>query len=89
MAMFGKAKAQFSLGRFPEALQLYQQLLERAPDMIDPDPRIGIGCCLWQLGYKEQAKNAWQRSLELNGDSKIANVLLGLYYLDESSQYSN
>ncbi|KAI7285242.1 TPR-like protein [Hortaea werneckii] len=88
MAMFGKAKAQFSLGRFPEALQLYQQLLERAPDMVDPDPRIGIGCCLWQLGYKDQAKNAWQRSLELNADSKIANVLLGLYYLDESSQYS-
>ena len=87
MAVLGKAKAQFSLGRYPEALQLYQQALERAPDMIDPDPRIGIGCCLWQLGYKDHAKSAWQRSLELNKDSKIANVLLGLYYLDESSQY--
>ncbi|KAK5121875.1 hypothetical protein LTR85_004446 [Meristemomyces frigidus] len=87
MAILGKAKAQFSLGRYPEALSLYQQALERAPDMIDPDPRIGIGCCLWQLGHKENAKTAWQRSLELNENSKIANVLLGLYYLDESSQY--
>lgn len=87
MAVLGKAKAQFSLGRYPEALQLYQQAMERAPDMLDPDPRVGIGCCLWQLGHKENAKSAWQRSLELNENSKIANVLLGLYYLDESSQY--
>ncbi|KAH9842239.1 tetratricopeptide repeat protein 1-like [Teratosphaeria destructans] len=87
MAMLGKARAQFSLGRFAEALALYQQTLEKAPDMFDPDPRIGIGCCLWQLGYKGHAKSAWQRSLELNENSKIAHVLLGLCYLDESGQY--
>jgi len=89
MAMLGKAKAQFSLGRYAESLLLYQQTLERAPDMIDPDPRIGIGCCLWQLHHKEHAKAAWQRSLELNQNSKTANVLLGLSYLDESSQYAS
>lgn len=88
LAVIGKAKAQYSMGMFAPALALYQQALERAPDMIDPDPRIGIGCCLWQLGHKEQAKAAWQRSLDLNEESKIANILLGLYYLDESSQYS-
>ncbi|WPH00709.1 tetratricopeptide repeat protein 1 [Acrodontium crateriforme] len=88
MAMLGKAKALFSLGKYAESLAIYQQTLEKAPDMIDPDPRIGIGCCLWHLGHKEHAKAAWERSFELNKDSKIANVLLGLFYLDESSQYS-
>ena len=89
MAIIGKAKTQFSLGKYPEAYVLYQQVLERAPDMIDPDPRIGIGCCLWQLGYKNNAHDAWERSLALNPQSKIANILLGLYHLDETSHYSS
>ena len=88
LAIMGKAKAQFSLGSWPQALQLYQQALERAPDMLDPDPRIGIGCCLWQLGHKEHARTAWQRSLDLNSTSQIAHILLGLSYLDESGQYA-
>lgn len=88
MAVMGKARVNFSLGKFADALQGYQIILERAPELVDPDPRIGIGGCLWQLGHKEEAKNAWDRALELNPDSKIANILLGLYYLDSSSKYS-
>lgn len=88
MALMGKARAVYSSGKYAEALQLYQQALERAPDMIDPDPRIGIGCCLWQLGHKEPAHAAWERSLELNPDSGTAHVLLGLYYLEQSSHYA-
>ena len=65
MAVLGRARAQFSLGKYGDALQGYQHVLNRAPDLIDPDPRVGIGCCLWQLGYKEDAKVAWQRALEL------------------------
>ncbi|EOD47725.1 Tetratricopeptide TPR-1 [Neofusicoccum parvum] len=87
MATLGKARVQYSLGKYADALQCYQQVLERAPDMVDPDPRIGIGCCLWQLGHKDDAKNAWQRALELCPDSKTANILLGLYHLNVSSQY--
>lgn len=30
-----------------------------------PDPRIGIGLCLWAIGDREKAKMAWQRSVEL------------------------
>lgn len=89
MAVLGKAKAQFSAGKIAEAYALYQQVLERAPDMIDPDPRIGIGCCLWQMGHKENAREAWERSLQLNEHSKIANILLGLYYLDQSSHFNS
>ncbi|KAK8199529.1 hypothetical protein IWZ00DRAFT_521580 [Phyllosticta capitalensis] len=87
MALLGKARVQYSLGKYADSLGLYQKVLELEPRMLDPDPRIGIGCCLWQLGHKEDAKNAWQRSLELCPDSKTANILLGLYHLNESSQY--
>lgn len=85
MAVLGKARAQFSLGKYQDALEGYQDALHKMPDMVDPDPRIGIGCCFWQLGYKEDAKTAWERALEINPDSKIANILLGLFYLDSSA----
>ena len=85
-ALLGKAKAQYSLNNIPQALALYQQALERAPDMIDPDPRIGVGVCLWTLGHKELASQAWQRSLTLNPQSKIANVLIGLYLLSQANK---
>ncbi|KAI1878004.1 uncharacterized protein JN550_000186 [Neoarthrinium moseri] len=86
LALMGKARALFSLGKYPEACSLYQDVLRKMPDMVDPDPRIGIGACFWQLGFKDDAKQAWERSLELNPESKIANILLGLYYLDSSAK---
>ena len=86
MAVMGKAKANFSLGKYAEALSGYQDALRKRPDMIDPDPRIGIGCCFWQLGYKEDAVAAWRRSLELDPGSKIANILVGLFYLESSGR---
>ncbi|KAK0124424.1 hypothetical protein ONS95_015054 [Cadophora gregata] len=85
LAQLGKARALFSLGKYAEALEGYQDALHRMPDLVDPDPRIGIGCCFWMLGFKEDAKIAWERALEINPDSKIANILLGLFYLDSSS----
>lgn len=88
MALLGKARATYTMGRYADALQMYQQALERAPDMLDPDPRIGLGCCLWALGHKDHAHAAWDRSLELNPNSSIAHTLLGLYYLDQSSHFS-
>lgn len=88
MALMGKARALFSLGKFAEALLNYQTALEYSPDLYEPDPRIGIGCCLWQLGHKEDAHTAWQRALEVNSSSKVANMLMGLYHVDHSSQYA-
>lgn len=84
LALMGKARALFSMQKYGESLTMYQDVLVKMPDLIDPDPRIGIGCCLWQLGFKEDAKMAWERSLELNPKSKIANILLGQFYLDAS-----
>jgi RNA polymerase-associated protein CTR9 len=79
MAKMGKARVHYSMGKYADALKVYQNVLESSPDLIDPDPRIGIGCCFWQLGFKEDAAAAWQRSLDLNPKSKIALVLLGVY----------
>lgn len=84
LAVMGKSRALFSLGKYAEALAGYQDVLAKMPDLVDPDPRIGIGCCFWQLGFKDDAKLAWERCLEINPESKIANILLGLYYLDAS-----
>lgn len=88
LALMGRSRALYSLGKFAEALSGYQEVLTKAPELVDPDPRIGIGCCFWQLGFKEDAKAAWERSLEITPDSKVANILLGLYYLDKSGQVS-
>lgn len=82
MAVMGKARTLYSLGKYPEALAAFQQVVARMPDFVDPDPRLGIGCCLWQLGHKEDAREAWERCLEINPDEKVANIYLGLYYLD-------
>lgn len=84
MAVLGKSRTLFSLGKYADALEGYQEALHKMPELVDPDPRIGIGCCFWQLNYKDDAKTAWERSLEINPKSKIANILLGLYYLDAS-----
>lgn len=85
LALMGKARAFFSMHKYPDALAAYQDVLQKMPDLVDPDPRIGIGCCLWQLGFKQDAKVAWERCLDINPDSKVANILLGLFYLDASS----
>jgi RNA polymerase-associated protein CTR9 len=87
MAKMGKARVSYSLGKWAEALKGYQNVLESSPDLIDPDPRIGIGSCFWQLGFKEDAAGAWQRSLDLNPKSKIAQILLGLYNFYLSAQH--
>lgn len=84
LALMGKARAFFSLRKYSDALVTYQDVLQKMPDLVDPDPRIGIGCCFWQLGFKDDAKMAWERCLEVNPNSKVANILLGLYYLDAS-----
>ena len=71
MAQLGKARTLFSLARYPESLECYQDVLAKMPDLRDPDPRIGIGCCLWQLTYVEEAKEAWERALELVCNSVV------------------
>ncbi|KAK6502709.1 hypothetical protein TWF506_003284 [Arthrobotrys conoides] len=81
VALMGKARWLFSKARYDKALECYQEILRKKPDM-DPDPRIGIGLCFWMLNFKDDAKIAWERALELDPDSKVANLLMGIYYLN-------
>ncbi|KAI5286804.1 hypothetical protein KEM54_006498 [Ascosphaera aggregata] len=87
LAIMGRARTLYLLGRYPDALESYQKVLLMMPHMVDPDPRIGIGSCLWHLDFREQAKEAWSRALAMNPESKVANILLGAYYLWDSSRH--
>lgn len=74
MAILGRSRAQYLLGRYAEALEGYQKVLMKMPGLTDPDPRIGIGCCLWQLGFKDQAKVAWERALAVVSYARLLGV---------------
>ena len=87
MALMGRARTLYMQGKAAQALQCYQDVLSLVPHLTDPDPRIGIGCCFYQLGFKEKALAAWTRSLELSPRSKVAKTLLAVYYIKESAKY--
>ncbi len=91
IALLGKGCILLRQRQYPQALQIYQKLLEitlhinAAPQngqdgdrWAGPDPRIGIGLALWGLGRLEDARRAWKRSLALNPVSHSALTLLGL-----------
>ena len=79
LATMGKARVLYGKKRYDKALEAYQEVLMKRPDM-DPDPRIGIGMCFWSLGFKDDARMAWERALEIDPDSKVAHVLMAAYY---------
>jgi len=64
LALMGRARILFQKQKYEKALETYQEVLTRRPDM-EPDPRIGIGMCFWKLNFREDAKGAWERVLEL------------------------
>ncbi|KAI5790268.1 hypothetical protein EDC01DRAFT_788532 [Geopyxis carbonaria] len=84
VAQMGKARVMYSRKRYDKALECYQDVLTKRPDM-DPDPRIGIGMCFWQLGFRDDARHAWERVLEIDPNSKVAHILMASYYLHVGS----
>ncbi|PCH35997.1 RNA polymerase II-associated protein [Wolfiporia cocos MD-104 SS10] len=83
VALLGKAKIMYARRQFHQALKLFQTVLKLKPDCL-PDPRIGIGLCLWAMDHKEKAKAAWQRSVEVNPSEWSAQLLLGLEAINAS-----
>ncbi|EAU91100.2 pol II transcription elongation factor [Coprinopsis cinerea okayama7 len=77
------ARVLFQKKFYKEALRLYQDVLRYKPN-CKPDPRVGIGMCLWALGHKEKAKQAWQRSLEVNPGGWQVQLLLGIESINAS-----
>ncbi|KAI0368298.1 RNA polymerase II-associated protein [Pilatotrama ljubarskyi] len=87
VALLGKAKIAYARRQFPQALKLFQKVLQLNPN-CRPDPRIGIGLCLWAMDHKAKAKAAWQRSIEVNPGDWSAQLLLGLEALNSSKNES-
>lgn len=85
-AQLGKARVLFAKRQYKAALACYQAVLVAKPKMTSPDPRIGLGLCLWNIDDKPLALKAWNRSLELK-ESAAVHALIGLWYLDDAIQY--
>ncbi|WWC69705.1 uncharacterized protein I206_103648 [Kwoniella pini CBS 10737] len=81
IALTAQARLQFARRAHEAALLTYQKLLSLNPEM-SPDPRIGLGLCLWQLGDKAKARLAWERALSREPDSWVCLLLLGLASLN-------
>ncbi|KAH7907720.1 hypothetical protein BJ138DRAFT_1116454 [Hygrophoropsis aurantiaca] len=83
IALLGKARILYARRSYPQALKLFQTVLSLNPACV-PDPRIGIGLCLWAMDHKAKAKAAWERSLEVNPSQWAAQLLLGLESINAS-----
>ncbi|KAH9858911.1 RNA polymerase II-associated protein [Lenzites betulinus] len=83
VALLGKAKIAYTRRQYSQALKLFQKVLQLNPN-CRPDPRIGIGLCLWAMDHKAKAKAAWERSVEVNPGECSAQLLLGLEALNNS-----
>lgn len=59
-----QARILYARRQYPASLKVFQHVLSLSPRCL-PDPRIGIGLCLWAMDHKTQAKAAWARSLEV------------------------
>ncbi|TFK44271.1 RNA polymerase II-associated protein [Crucibulum laeve] len=83
VALLGKARILYARRNYKESLKLFQDILRYNPQCI-PDPRIGIGLCLWAMDHKAKAKAAWERSLEVNPSEWAAQLLLGIETINGS-----
>ncbi|KAF9518383.1 hypothetical protein BS47DRAFT_1338316 [Hydnum rufescens UP504] len=86
-ALLGKARIFYTRRQHRDALKVFQRALTLKPNAT-PDPRIGIGLCLWALGNRDKARAAWARSLEVNPNEWASQLLLGLEALNASRESS-
>ncbi|TKY87045.1 hypothetical protein EX895_003722 [Sporisorium graminicola] len=98
LALLGKACILLRKRNYAPALKLYQQALEvsllvqtkadkdgenaATLGWRGPDPRVGIGLCLWGLGHHDAARKAWKRAVQLNAKNAPAHLLLGISSLN-------
>lgn len=82
VALLGKARVLYLKKQYQPSLKLYQRVLTLSPTLITPDPRVGIGLCLWGLGHVDRSLRAFERALEMDGSSTAAQAFLGLALLN-------
>ncbi|WFD25707.1 protein required for normal CLN1 and CLN2 G1 cyclin expression [Malassezia nana] len=102
VALLGRACVQLRARQFAAALQTYQQALRLtlrvdqiasaagapAARWCGPDPRIGLGLCLWALGCHDAAQRAWHRAAAVDPDAAAPRLLLGLALVNVARQVS-
>ncbi|CUS24976.1 LAQU0S23e00254g1_1 [Lachancea quebecensis] len=75
MFLLVRAKLFYQKRNYTVSLRLFQELLVLNP-VLQPDPRIGIGMCFWQLKDYKMAIRSWKRSLELNPNNSNVEILI-------------
>lgn len=75
MFLMLRAKLLYQKKNYSASLKLFQELLVTNP-VLQPDPRIGIGLCFWQLKDTNMAIKSWKRALELNPTNNAAKILI-------------
>ncbi|CAR24608.1 Ctr9p [Lachancea thermotolerans CBS 6340] len=75
MFLLVRAKLFYQKRNYNVSLRLFQELLVLNP-VLQPDPRIGIGMCFWQLKDYKMAIRSWKRSLELNPSNANIKILI-------------
>lgn len=70
-----RAKLLYQKKNYMASLKNFQELLVINP-VMQPDPRIGIGLCFWQLKDYKIAISSWKRALELNPENENAAILV-------------
>ncbi|WFD17893.1 protein required for normal CLN1 and CLN2 G1 cyclin expression [Malassezia caprae] len=95
VALLGRACLQLRARQHLAALQTYQHALrlvvrvqQSGAPWPGPDPRIGIGLCLWALGRHDAARRAWQRAAAVDAEASAPRLLLGLALLHAAKQTS-
>ncbi|XP_031267897.1 protein CTR9 homolog isoform X2 [Pistacia vera] len=76
-ALLGQACVEFNRGRYTDSLEMYKRALLVYPDCPGA-VRLGIGLCRYKLGQFEKARQAFQRSLQLDPENVEALVALAI-----------
>ena len=78
-----KAKALLALGRWPEALELFRQVVDQYPSWADG--WNNLACCLRDLGRNAEAAPRWRRALDLEPLHLAATLGLAKLYKELNS----
>jgi Flp pilus assembly protein TadD len=83
-AMVDKVRRAMTLhqqGDFASASALYREVLAKHP--AHPDVIHYLGMAVYKLGHKEQARELFSRSIQLDGRRSVVHVNLGRTYLND------
>ncbi|WFD21979.1 protein required for normal CLN1 and CLN2 G1 cyclin expression [Malassezia equina] len=93
VALLGRACGQLRARQHVAALQTYQHALrlvlrvnQSGARWPGPDPRIGIGLCLYALGHHDAAQRAWRRAAAVDPEASAPRLLLGLALMHTAKQ---